>query len=164
MKLPKIENRPTAEAPPPPAPSPFKGTGSSGLGPIAMQTKRQEHFDEHAVALAASLGWEGEPTLQIGGFAVADAQNFLRKTLHEIHNAVVAGEPCPDLSHVGEHLGLSGEHAAALLPVLAEIYSDEVAELQGLDPKALKRKLEANAAEDVEARKRARIAQAVEGA
>lgn len=163
FSVPQIANRPAAEVPPPPTPNPFGGGGRSGIAPIALQTKRQEDFHDTAVELAAAFGWAGEPTFQIKGFAVADAQVFLRKTLHEIHGAAVAGTGLPDLSHVGPHLGLSDEHAAALVGALSDLYDDEVAELGALDAKTLERKLTANAAEDKEARKRARTAQALQG-
>lgn len=162
FSIPQVTNRPTAEAAPPPPPSPFRGGGSFGLGPIVPYVKRQEDFDELAVALAAAFGWEGEPSLQVKGFAVSDAQAFLRKTLHEIHVAAVAGKPA-DLSHVGEHLGLSKEHAASLDSALNDLYSDEVEELKAMDAKTLERKLTANVEADKAARKSARTAQALQG-
>lgn len=139
--------------------------GGIGHGPIAPQTKRHEHFVDLSVELAAKYGWTGEPTAEIGGFRVEDCQNFIRKTLHEIHVAAVAGTGCPDLAPVAAHFdyldgetvkrSLDEEDTAELLATLTALYDAETAELKAHKPDVLKAKLEANAAEDKEAKKRA---------
>lgn len=176
--------RPKAAPLPPPPVRAINATGSFGLGPIVSQAKRQGHFDDQALDLAAKYGWEGapddvlnasNPADPFNGIRVADAQNFIRKTLHEIHNAACAPhchrlpqDPsthgCPDLSHVGTHLGLNAADTAALEASLRAIYDAEVSELAAMDPAKRKALFEANAAEDIESRKRARIAMALQGA
>lgn len=168
--------RPVAVVPPPAAVR-VDGISQTGLGPIVPQSKRQHHFQDTAIELAAKYGWSGEPNAEILGLRVADAQNFLRKTLHEIHVAAAGGSPCPDFAPVAAHFehvdpkdetktvrSLDAEDTAELLETLTSVYDAEVAELKSHDPKKLEQLFKANAAEDIETRKRHRIAMALDGA
>lgn len=168
--------RPKAAPAPAAPPSPFIRGGGSIISEIVPQSKRQHHFDDLAVNLAAKYGWEGAPTDQIHGLQVSDARNFLRKTLHEIHIAAVAGSGCPDLVRVAAHFehvdptgtktlrSIDDEDTAELLATLHKVYDDEVAELKTIDPKVLEAKLKSNAEEDAETRKRGITQMALDGA
>lgn len=85
---------------------------------------KQEHFQEAGFALAAALGFEGEPHLQSeAGFRVDDAQNFCVKTLHEHYQAGAKGEEQPSVVDFCEHVGIADDaEAAEALAALTEAY------------------------------------------
>lgn len=75
---------------------------------------KQEDFREAGVALAAALGWDGPPDHLGNGIAVADAQAFIVRVMHEHYIAGAKGEPQPDYRAACEHLAVddADEHAA----------------------------------------------------
>jgi len=74
----------------------------------------QETFAEPAKALAAKLGWKGEPDWVGNDITVRDAERFIQKSLHEAHIAGALGQSGPSAASVCEHLGVtdSGDQSA----------------------------------------------------
>lgn len=134
------KNLPVAlpKAAPPPPPRKKGGNSGSLRGPMNLRVLREpESYEEAAHTLAASLGWEGEWNLQLNGVQVKDAQNFLVKTLHELHIAVLNGKELTPALAVAEHLGLKSyadpEHAKLFLQLVTE----GLAEVEKLEREAL---------------------------
>ena len=67
----------------------------------------QQQFQEAGSALAAKLGWKGEPDHEGNGIRVDDAWNFIVKTLHENFIAGALGHDRPNHLAACEHLGLT---------------------------------------------------------
>lgn len=83
---------------------------------------KQEHFQEAGFALAAALGFKGEPHLQTeSGLRVDDAQNFCVKTLHECFQAGAKGEEQIDLAGARAHLGVDDPKEEAAFDAAAAV-------------------------------------------
>ena len=104
-----------AKAQPPPKPkTPPKQVHLAG---------KQEQFDEPASKLAAALGWEGEPNWLANDITVADATNYIRKTMHEHFQAGAKGEDQPDYREACEHLAVDNDaEQAAIDAALKSVY------------------------------------------
>ena len=100
--------------------------------------KEQEHFTDEAIKLAAELGFSGDADNilrfvdeQTGsGIRVEDAQNYLRKILHELHQAALTpGRSAPTADQVCEHLAVTdADEIAHVAATLEAAFKREVAE------------------------------------
>jgi hypothetical protein len=160
--MPNPTARPMAQ-PPAPAPAKFRPKASAQFSaPLALQAKRQEHFQDEAVDLAAAYGWAGDPAWVLNGIRVEDAQNFIRKTLHEIHVSHCNDHlNAPDYAAAAAHLGLNDADATAFVAALTASHDREHTELKGHDWKKLEAKLAANQADDKAERDRVRTSAAL---
>lgn len=104
-------------------PAPAKPRQKPPLPPNLVQVAgNQEQFQTAGFALAAELGWKGEPTDETNDINVEDAQNFLVKTMHEFFQAGALGQELPDHLPVCAHLGIddSKELAAVTTALKAQ--------------------------------------------
>jgi hypothetical protein len=85
----------------------------------------QDDFAETAKSVAASLGWQGDPSWVAGDIAVADAVGFIQKTLHEAFIAGAKGGSF-DGSTAANHLGLSGPELALFFAATGTAFNSGV--------------------------------------
>jgi hypothetical protein len=93
--------------------------------------RKQEEFEQASIELAARLGWEGNPRDELFRIRVVDAQNYLRKTMHEIHVHHVDPAACslPTVDSVADYLGIVGENdETERLQILTEVLNDLTAD------------------------------------
>jgi hypothetical protein len=112
-------------AQPPKAPDPPKAAPVVGR---VFSTKEQEDFNAEADALAAKLGWSGPADNLLFDIRVEDAQNYLRKTFHEVHQSALTPErDTPEAAAVCEHLGLKDkDDLATVEAAITAAYEREV--------------------------------------
>lgn len=102
------------------------------VAPAAF-VKDQGHYAGEAVALAAALGWDGDPNWVADGIQVSDARNYLTKVLHELHIAVHNAHRTEfrkptTVDEICAHLKLDEPHERALVVAkMAEIEASEKA-------------------------------------
>jgi len=116
------------------------------VGPVIVySTKEQDAFNAEADALAASLGWSGPAENELNEIRVEDAQNFLRKKFHEVHQfachpSELASGATPEAlaaeldadkklhtSGICEHLAITDEDEVALVrAAIAVAYDREL--------------------------------------
>jgi hypothetical protein len=101
--------RPMAQPPAPKKPTSTETAAAIRAAASVRITKEQEDFEPQANALAASLGWDGEPEWVLNGIQVGDARRFLAKTLHEVHVAALNNRTPPTALSVCSHLGLDAD-------------------------------------------------------
>jgi hypothetical protein len=84
---------------------------------------KQEDFEEAGAQLAAALGWDGPPDHVGNGIAVADAQRFLTRSLHEHYTAGARGDAQPEPLAVCEHLAVEdAKEQTAVAAALSKVY------------------------------------------
>jgi hypothetical protein len=151
--------RPKAAPPAPPPPKYRPQASAVFTAPLALQTKRHEAFAEEAAELAAQYGWEGEPTWTLNDISVADATNFIQKTLHEAHVSHCNDHlNPPDYAVAAEHLGLSGDDVQTFIAALTAAHDREHIEVETMSNEAFDAKTAANRDEDHATRDRIRTA------
>lgn len=92
----------------PPAPKPEKASATKNIPTAVVSKLTQDDLQDLAVGTAAELGWSGEPTWVKNSIRVEDAQVYLRKVLHETHQAALnKGMQAPTAEAVAEHLAIT---------------------------------------------------------
>ena len=97
----------------PPAPKHAKAIRRNPLN----LAKTQADFEQEAMDLSASLGWEGPGENVLDDIQVADAYHFLRKSLHEkyVHGELPDRCKAPTVDGIAKHLGIDDEERLAIL-------------------------------------------------
>lgn len=99
----------------------------------------QDDHEQAALELCAKLGWSGEFDWELSGIAVVDAQNFVRKVLHEAFQAGGRNEPADAIvNNAIEHLALDEQDEIdALAELLNAAQADGYAKFKQVNPHGL---------------------------